>query len=292
MATSISELDRDRARFYSSLLSRSFFEKLMADEAAVGLVKRIERFDHAKLEQDISLSQYLRSAYRYLSKEYQNEYVYKNTLIRKLIHLHSNKDTVIFSEFKVGRSYADIVMFNGESRVYEIKTELDSQTRLSSQLKDYKGLFQKIYIVTHENLVSRYADYDETLGIIALTSCQGKVSLKTIREPKKNEWIDVNTLMQTLHTNEYKTLVKKIFGNLPNVGNFQMYKACMEALSNINKVTLQEEAINIIKKRKSITQYLKRYERSTSCLTQLCLSMHLSPTQYDKLHQILQKSII
>ncbi len=292
MASGISKLDKDRARFYSSLLSRSFFEKIMAEGNTNGLAKRIEKFDHTLLKRDINVSQYLRCAYRYLVKEYQNEYVYKNTLIRKLIHTHSCKDTVIFSEFKVGRSYADLVMFNGESRVYEIKTELDSQTRLSSQLKDYKGLFQKIYIVTHENLIDRYCDYDKTLGIIALTNRLGRVSLETIREPQKNEWVNINTLMQTLHTNEYKALVKKLHGSLPNVGNFQMYKACMEALANVCKTTLQEETINIIKQRKSITQYLKRYERTSSCLMQLCLSMHIAPKEYDILQQILQEKII
>lgn len=291
MASGISKLDKDRARFYSSLLSRSFFEKIMAEGNTNGLAKRIEKFDHTLLNRDINVSQYLRCAYRYLVKEYQNEYVYKNTLIRKLIHTHSCNDTVIFSEFKVGRSYADLVMFNGESRVYEIKTELDTQARLASQLKDYKGLFQKIYIVTHEKLVDKYSELDKEVGIISLTYKTGRITLTTVREPLANRSVDVHTLMKTLHTNEYKTLVKNLYGRLPEVSNFQMYKACTEALLKETGIRLQEEVNNIIKKRKSVTPYLKKYEKRSSCLIQLCLSLHIVPKEYEKLHKILQQSI-
>lgn len=291
MGCSISKLDKDRARFYSSLLSRSFFERMLSEGNAVGLRKRIERYDDELANQNISISEYLRIAYRYLSAKYQNEYVYKNTLIRKLIHSCSNKDTVIFSEFKVGRSYADLVMFNGESRVYEIKTELDTQARLASQLKDYKGLFQKIYIVTHEKLVDKYSELDKEVGIISLTYKTGRITLTTVREPVANRSVDVHTLMKTLHTNEYKTLVKNLYGRLPEVSNFQMYKACTEALLKETGIRLQEEVNNIIKKRKSVTPYLKKYEKRSSCLIQLCLSLHIVPKEYEKLHKVLQQSI-
>lgn len=291
MAEACLNIDKDRARFYSSLLSRAFFERLLKEGSDTKLLDRIKRVDSSGKHVNMNISNYLRVAYNYLAKNYRNEYVYKNALIRELIHTYSSRSSVIFSEFKVGRSYADLVMFNGESRVYEIKTELDTSTRLASQLTDYRGIFQKIYIVTHSDLADKYAAVDENLGIIALSYHAGSIQLRTIREPIKNNHADACTIMRTLHTNEYKKLVMRLHGTLPSVGNFQMYDACLSILHMKEDCLLQEEANKIIKERRSVTRYLKRYERGTSHLMQICLSLHIQPNEYEHLRTILKQVI-
>lgn len=291
MAGDCLDIDKDRARFYSSLLSRAFFERLIKDGNDTKLLDRISRVDSSRTCVNMSICNYLRIAYNYLAKNYRNEYVYKNALIRKLIHAYSSRNSVIFSEFKVGRSYADLVMFNGESRVYEIKTELDTSSRLASQLNDYKGFFQKIYIVTHSDYADKYAAMDESVGLIALSYHAGSIQLRTIREPIKNNHADASTIMKTLHTSEYKKLVMKLYGALPPVGSFQMYNACLNILRMEEGSLLQEEANKIIKERKSVTRYLRRYERGTSHLIQICLSLHIQPNEYENLRTILKQVI-
>lgn len=285
-------IDKDRARFYSSLFSRSFFERLIKDGNDTKLLARINRVDSSGKCVNMSICNYLHIAYNYLAKYHRNEYVYKNALIRKLIHSYSSRSSVIFSEFKVGCSYADLVMFNGESRVYEIKTELDTSSRLASQLNDYKGFFQKIYIVTHSDHADKYAAMDETVGIIALSYHAGSIQLRAIREPIKNNHADASTIMKTLHTNEYKKLVTKLYGALPPVGNFQMYDACLSILRMEENTLLQEEVNKIIKERSSVTRYLRRYERGLSHLMQICLSLHIQPCEYENLRAILKQVII
>jgi hypothetical protein len=63
--------------------------------------------------------------YEIMTRSYRNEYVYKNTLLnRLLLTKHSLKTTTALTEIPISRSKADFVLINGKAVVYEIKTEL------------------------------------------------------------------------------------------------------------------------------------------------------------------------
>lgn len=51
-------------------------------------------------------------------------------------------------------------MFNGKSKVFEIKTILDKEYRLSNQLQEYKKLFNEVYIIVPRELLSKYFEFD------------------------------------------------------------------------------------------------------------------------------------
>ncbi len=90
---------------------------------------------------------YIEHVYKAMGEKYRNEYYYKNSFIDKmLIAQYGIKNTIALSEFKVGNSIADLVMFNGVSKAFEIKTELDSKTRLKGQINDYSKVFNECYI--------------------------------------------------------------------------------------------------------------------------------------------------
>src|SRR5215216_2008453 len=67
----------------------------------------------------------------------RDEYIYKAALThRVLMGRHSLRTACMLSEFRVGRSKADIVILNGTTTVYEIKSERDSLSRLERQIQD------------------------------------------------------------------------------------------------------------------------------------------------------------
>lgn len=98
-------------------------------------------------------AEYLADLYAMLMRDYRCEYVFKNEVINKILFRHfTHPDTVAFSEFRVNQSIADLAMFNGKSRAYEIKTDYDSDKRLAHQLADFKSysssvIFGKFYVV-------------------------------------------------------------------------------------------------------------------------------------------------
>jgi hypothetical protein len=162
-----------------------------------------------------------------MAKNYRNEYFYKNSFINNLLLTqYGVKDTIALSEFKVGNSVADIVLFNGRSKAFEIKTELDSKTRLKGQIFDYRKVFNECYIITDESLTAKYAIEDENVGIIALKKNSRSVILTEVRKAKFNTNVDAEVIIRCLRTNEYKNIVKAYYGYLPEMTSFNMFDIC------------------------------------------------------------------
>lgn len=84
--------------------------------------------------------------YSLLIKQYPCEYVYKNAIATELYLTgrHSLNESLLTSEFRSGKSRADVVIVNGTTTVYEVKSEFDSLKRLEGQLLDFKNIFDCI----------------------------------------------------------------------------------------------------------------------------------------------------
>ncbi|WP_235427243.1 sce7726 family protein [Cohnella kolymensis] len=90
--------------------------------------------------------------YKTMLKSHRNEYIYKNTLLNKLLlGRHSIKSTIALTEIPIEKSKADFILINGKAVVYEIKTELDNFDRLIGQLKDYYKAFDYVCVITSES---------------------------------------------------------------------------------------------------------------------------------------------
>jgi hypothetical protein len=268
-----------KLRSYSSLFSRMSLCPVIERNDFSLLDMKISRFDSMNVGKKFtSYLDYLKIVYAELRKNYRCEYIYKNTLLGSLIKEYGTKNSLIVNEFKIGSSVADMVLFNGTSKAYEIKTELDSNKRLKGQLSDYSKIFQESYIVTHESLLKKYEEVHESIGIIVLTENNGKISLKKIRPAVENEEMDVNILMRSIRTNEYKNIVHTFYGLLPNVNSFDMFNTCKAMMSRIPSKTLHELFLSEMKRRKSNNAFLDKYQKE---LRQFCLSLNINESQYE-----------
>jgi hypothetical protein len=244
---------------------------------------KIKRYDKNKVQDGsiVTYLDYIRFIYRELGKQYRNEYFYKNTFINTLLlKKYGVKDTILFNEFRVGKSVADLVMINGESKVFEIKTELDSKKRLHGQIADYSKVFNKCYVITDESLVEKYAKEDKSVGIIALQKNPRSLQMKEIRSPQKNEFVNPDVLMRCLRTNEYKKIVQNYYGELPEMNSFNMFNLCLELIREIPQDELSELFHTEIKNRKSITTSLGFVNKE---LRQLVLALNLNEKKYQHL---------
>lgn len=274
---------------YSSIFSRSNFDRLLKNDDYSIFQETIRDYDADKVGVKFhTYSDFANYAYRYMIKHYRNEYIYKNSLINKLIKEFGTNKTIIFNEFTVGNSIADLVLFNGKSRAYEIKTELDSNKRLFSQLADYKKIFQESYIVVHEKYIKKYESSDKATGLIALSENRGNIKLDPVRKPTENHHIDPHVLIRCLRTYEYKELVKRYYGSLPEMDTFSAFSVCEKVIETIPSSSLNQLFIDIIKERKTNMRNLRDYDRH---LRQICLSMHISSKEFDKMTKKLSEPI-
>jgi hypothetical protein len=277
-------------RSYSSIFSSTSFVKLLQYDDYSFIDAKIKRYDFSKIGKNINTYyDYIQYVYHQLQKQYKNEYIYKNTFINSLLlEKYGVRNTVAINEFRVGNSIADIVMFNGTSKAFEIKTELDSDKRLNAQLTDYSKIFRECYVITHESLIEKYLKEDDCIGIIEFIEHPKSVEMREVRKAKENKTIDSETLIRSIRTSEYKNIIKRYYGELPEMNSFTMFETCKEMMKYIPTDLLHQLFIDELKKRKSNTYIIEMFHKE---LRQLFFAMNLNEKSLKELECKLNKPI-
>jgi hypothetical protein len=277
--------DIHQLRDYSSVFTRSEVMRWRESDWS-SLRAKVERYDPNLLKSQCTYLTYIKYVYRVLEKFYPNEYVYKNEFITKwLLEEIGIKDSILFSEFRLGKVVADLAMFNGISRVFEIKTLLDKETRLSNQVQQYRRLFNEVYLIVPEAKSTIYLKLDSDVGVIAYNQTNG--SFELLRSAQFNIDISVDILMEVLHTKEYITLAKLYYGDLPPYNDFNKFKICKELIQQIPQKFLNNNFVLLMKARNVHNAFSKKENQ----FNQLCLSMNYDLDQRRKLLSKLSTTI-
>lgn len=168
--------------------------------------------------------------YSFMSRNYRNEYFYKNTLLTKLLlHRHNLNTTVALTQIPIGTSKADFILINGKATVYEIKSELDNYNRLETQLADYFKAFDRVCVVGPEGEFDKlYSMLSATpVGIYCLTK-RNTFSTKLKKEPAiYAESLNHKSIFKLLHKNEYEELLQRYHGSIPDSSQVERHDACL-----------------------------------------------------------------
>jgi hypothetical protein len=189
------------------------------------------------------------SAYQLLRQRYRSEYLYKNVLAEKiLLGRHSLRTAMLVPEMRVGGCRADIVIFNGTSTAYEIKTGLDNLDRLNAQLNSYREAFDRTCVITEEGLDRRIsAAVDDDVGILVLTK---RYTIKTIREPVSNvHRVQPSTIFELLREREYMQIIRDEFGAAPDVPNGIRYSVFRDLFLRLPPERAHAAMVRELKKR-------------------------------------------
>lgn len=277
--------DIEQLHYYASLFSGNVVQRSLKYNDYSAIFECLHRYDSDLMSRGLTYWDYFDYVYRILEKNYRNEYVYKNTLIKGyIVKEYSLKETKVFNEFRIGSSIADLAMFNGTSKAFEIKTELDNDKRLVSQLGEYARLMEESYLVVSADLVDKYrSDVDKSVGIISLCRQGRSLKIERLRKARKNSCVDIDVLMSSVRCDEYRWMVKTAYGSLPDVSDFEMFDACKDLLKRLPSTKLQRLFLDAVKKRKNSTGLLKSVPRSANLL---CLSMDWNESYFAKLNEL------
>lgn len=279
---------QNQLRDYSSLFSRSEAQSWMKNDFD-SINCKIERYDRQwKNSLSATYFDYLKHVYSILEKYYQNEYVFKNAFLTEwLIKEIGQSNSKVFNEYRVGNAIADLVMFNGNSKVFEIKTEYDSDSRLALQLENYRKAFNQIFLIIPETKFYLYKKYDYSVGLITFNGTRAqKFNLQ--REALNNSEVDAETIMHILHTHEYKAIVKSYYGCLPEMTSFNQFHKCSELIKQIPNQELNNYFIEEMKKRDLKNVLSNRYYKE---FNQLSLALKLSKTERKNMIQNLKSPL-
>jgi hypothetical protein len=191
--------------------------------------------------------------YKKMSISYRNEYIYKNTMLNKLLlGRHSINTTTALTEVPVEKSKADFILINGRAVVYEIKTELDTLDRLSGQLINYYKAFENVCVITSESNCNRVLSLlkDTNVGVCVLTK---RNSISTKKEPIcDNSKLDFKAMFKILRKHEYENILIKHFGELPLVKPVEHYNVCLKMFRSIDITVAYNYMVLELKKRSSV----------------------------------------
>jgi hypothetical protein len=154
---------------------------------------------------------------------YRDEYVYKSAITKNiLLGRHSLNTASMLTEVRVDGNKADIVVLNGTSTVYEIKSERDSLVRLPQQLESYRRAFASVNVITSEVHAKRVIEIAPADTGVLILNRRGSIS--EIRKAQSNaERIDPVTLFGVLRINEAIDALEQIGVFVPKVANTQRF---------------------------------------------------------------------
>lgn len=184
---------------------------------------------YLSLPSGITICDAITLGYRILMKSYRSEPVYKNQLVRNLyLRRHNPDQATMLDEFRIGSSQCDLFIVNGESTVYEIKTELDNTNRLAEQLSNYRGMAEKTYLVVHHTQTCYYQKHikDTATGLISFGQ-RGGLQIEKEADDDNSAW-DVGLIFGSLRKSEYTEVIRTYYGIVPDVPNMRYFKKCVE----------------------------------------------------------------
>lgn len=281
-------LDKD---FSAPILARIFSPKVideLASEGASPLLGKILKEAGAHLDGSTLLADVYNHSYKAIEKHYKNEYIYKNNIANKvLLGKHSLNTAAMLTELRIYESKADAVVLNGTSHVYEIKTELDSLDRLPKQLNDYSLFADYIHVITTRSYIDNVLDLiPQHVGVIELTN---RGTFREVRSSTSNkENCSPKVIFDSLRKDEYCKIISSFFGDVPDLPNTQMYKACLELFEKIPAGIAHDLMVKVLKISRTSEHQKNLIKDVPKSLKAVAVSSNLSKAQAIRLAQALR----
>jgi hypothetical protein len=174
-----------------------------------------------------------------LSRHYCSEYIYRNALAEQVYLGKHFESSHMLTELRVANCKADVVILNGTSTVYEIKSDLISA---------YTCFFDHTNVITSlsqaEKLQTRLRS---DIGIMALSSDN---TVEVLREPQSNKLlVKPSVIFGSLRKNEYLHIIKDSFGTIPDVPNTRIHQACFELFCELSPETAHDAMLDALQRR-------------------------------------------
>lgn len=235
------------------------------------------------LDNSMSLLCFFDKAYAHLLTSYRNEYVYKNVIAQKiLLGRHSLNTTAMQTEFRVGYSKADVLIVNGTSHIYEIKTDLDNLDRLQKQLEDYQRFSEYVTVITSPSKCSKIQELiPQGIGVWTLTNaCTLRVDRKAESGIQK---LSHDVIFDSLRRDEYVSIMSNELGVLPTYPNGIVHNKYKMLFRTLGIELVHSAMLDCIKNRRDSTSKAEFILKAPSSLKAVAVSSNLKEEKQKKL---------
>jgi hypothetical protein len=197
----------------------------------------------------MSLGEAFDFALAIMTTQYRGEYVFKNLLVNRLVFgRHNARTASALLELRAGTSIADVVIFNGTSTAYEIKTDLDNLSRLPVQTQNYSRYFEQVFVVTTTRMAPRIVTaIPAHVGVLVLTS---RGSLSHIRDASSEmNRLSSAALFGLLRRGEVLRILERTCGYEVDVPVAQIWHRTREMFAALPVDVAHREAVSELRER-------------------------------------------
>ena len=288
----------EKVRIETAALARLFSAGVMRELGFSGkspLFARLVRESRMSLEPEVQaapVSQLYDIAFKILRKRKNRyEYVYKTALTQKvLLGTHSLRTSSMLNEFRAGSSKADVVILNGTSAVYEIKSERDSLKRLEQQIRSYSQVFATINVIVGENhLFEVTKSVPEYVGVLLLTD---RYQIRDISTAVNDASRTVpEKIFDSITLRESKMILQDQQMPIPDVPNAYRYLAWREEFAKLDPIIAHSAMVRTLKKTRNLEPLESMLSQVPKPLYFSVLSSRLNLSQRNQLVTALQTPI-
>lgn len=182
----------------------------------------------------INIAHDFNSLYQYFDQNYRDEYIFKNELLKQLVIKVGIDKVSALRELAIADCIADLAVCKiNDTEIFEIKTGLDSLSRLSNQLNNYYQAFTKVSVVSTPQYISQLKA-NLPIGSIGLYILHKNDQLEQVKAPDFNSnMLNYETIFYILRAKEKESIIKAYFGELPHVGIYYYEDALLKMFKQI-----------------------------------------------------------
>ncbi|MEP7765025.1 sce7726 family protein [Sanguibacter sp. 25GB23B1] len=177
------------------------------------------------------------------SRAARREYYFKNLIVSRMIFgRHSPRTAAALLELRAGRSIADVVILNGTSTAYEIKTDFDDFTRLPAQISDYAKAFERVCVVVSSNRAQAAAA--ATPEWVGVTSVNRRGQMTEVRAARGGlARITHRSLFGLLHRSEVLEVLAQSAGYEIDAPPARLWSRTLDVFSSLPIQDVQQGAV-------------------------------------------------
>ncbi|MGO2034987.1 MAG: sce7726 family protein [Brevibacterium sp.] len=241
----------------ASALSRLFSAAVLRDfgkRASSPLFTRL--LEHTRLGSGMvhesTVGMAFDSAFELLSRSrFRDDYVYRAAITQKvLLGRHTLNTATLLNEVRAGACKADVVVLNGTSTAYEIKSERDSLARLRNQINNYRQVFATVNVVVSRSHLSEVLQVTpEDVGVITLSE---RFRFQTAREPQNQPERTVPTMiLEILRAEEATEILTRLGYEVSPVPNTRIRSELTRAFSELDPTVVHDEMVRTLRSSRS-----------------------------------------
>lgn len=181
----------------------------------------------------------------------RDEYVYRSAITQKLLlGRHSLRTAAVIHEMRAGSSKADVVVLNGTSTAYEIKSERDTLARLPGQLASYRRVFASVSVVTSPRQCREVlAVIPDDVGLLTLSDAY---TIQVIKEPQVlPQRTSPLEILQAVRSAEALAILRGLGVEVPTVPNTLLRSELELRFAKLDPASTQEQMVRVLRRTRS-----------------------------------------